>query len=258
MQSYVISLKTENKRREHINNEFGQQNIPFVFFDALTPNLAVPFAQKLKVKTEKQNLTKGELACFMSHVSLWIKMQDENIPYMAIFEDDVFLGKNANYYLNQKDWIDTNWNLIKLEAFAPKVFLGKIYKIFEIDERKAYELKGKNLGTAGYILSLQGAKILINYVESLESLPALDHLMFEDVIKHNLMDIVQMQPALCIQEMILFPAKNRQQFESKLVTERKNRMQLQKKKGFDKIKLEVIRLVTQLKTILFAKKSFFN
>lgn len=258
MQNYVISLKTEDKRREHINNEFGQQNIQFDFFDALTPNLAIFFAKKLKIKTENQSLTKGELACFMSHVSLWIKMKDENIPYMAIFEDDIFLGKNANYYLNQTQWIDTQWNLIKLEAFAPKVFLGKRYKKFEIDGRTIYKLKERNLGTAGYILSLKCAKILINYVQSVEHLPALDHLMFEDIIKHNVIEIVQMQPALCIQEMILLPSKNNQKFESKLAVERKKRMHSQKKKGFNKVKLEITRLITQFRTVLFAKKSFFN
>ena len=30
--NYVISLTTEQKRRKHITEEFGKQNIPFAFF----------------------------------------------------------------------------------------------------------------------------------------------------------------------------------------------------------------------------------
>lgn len=256
MQSYVISLETENKRRAHISNEFAKQNVKFNFFDALTPENAILFAKSLNIN-EQQNLAPGELACFMSHVSLWKKIQDENIPYMAIFEDDIFLGRNANQLLAEDDWIKSDWNLIKLEAFAPKIFLGKLLKKLVVSEREVYELKGKNLGTAGYILSTFGARTLLEYIQSVDDLPALDHLMFEDVIKNRIIKVNQVQPALCIQEMILFPVKSSQNFESKLVVERKKRMRMQKKKGMAKVKVELKRIIKQLMIMLFAKKSFF-
>jgi glycosyl transferase family 25 len=46
MKNIVISLKTATARREHIVQEFGKQNIGFEFFDALTPDLARPLAEK--------------------------------------------------------------------------------------------------------------------------------------------------------------------------------------------------------------------
>lgn len=36
--NYVISLTSAYQRREHIQKEFSQQNIPFEFFDALKPS----------------------------------------------------------------------------------------------------------------------------------------------------------------------------------------------------------------------------
>ena len=36
--NFVISISTADKRRNHIIQQFGQQNIPFEFFDAFTPS----------------------------------------------------------------------------------------------------------------------------------------------------------------------------------------------------------------------------
>lgn len=90
MRNIVISLKNAGARREHICNEFDKQKIDFEFFDALIPNLAKPFAEEMKLNVKDKYLTGGELACFMSHFSIWKKMVDEKILHVAIFEDDVF------------------------------------------------------------------------------------------------------------------------------------------------------------------------
>lgn len=36
--NYIISLPTAIQRREHIKQEFGKQDIPFEFYDALMPS----------------------------------------------------------------------------------------------------------------------------------------------------------------------------------------------------------------------------
>ena len=99
MKNTVISLTAAIDRREHIKTEFNKHNINFEFFDALTPSVAEAYAKKLCTNFESSNLSGGELACMMSHVSIWQKMIDESIPYLAIFEDDVYLGEDAEYLL---------------------------------------------------------------------------------------------------------------------------------------------------------------
>ena len=44
--NYVISLTRETKRRKHIEQEFGRQNILFSFFDAVTPDRIEDVAKK--------------------------------------------------------------------------------------------------------------------------------------------------------------------------------------------------------------------
>lgn len=252
----VISLSTALERRKHIQTEFGNQNINFEFFDALTPDLAYPLAQQLGLKFNPEILTKGELACFMSHVSIWKEMIDENIPYAAIFEDDVFLGEQAHKLLNDSTWIQPEWDIIKIEAFAERVFLeGNGTKIID-GQREIIKLVGSNLGTAGYILSLKGAQKYLDYVLKIHLIP-LDQVMFDEFISDEVYPVYQMTPALCIQEMMLFPEK-KTVLSSDLLAERKARMKKQKKKGWAKFQHEIFRIVTQIRVVMTANKVEFK
>lgn len=255
MQIQVISLTTALERRKHIQNEFGKQEISFDFFDALTPNLALPLAEKMALNFHCDRITKGELACFMSHVTLWKKMVDENIPYMAIFEDDIFLSENATELLSSSDWINEKWNIIKTEAFANKVVVGNVDKVENL-AREIAPLKSKNLGTAGYILSIKGAKSYLEYILNNQIIP-LDEMMFDFYVKSNNLNVYQLFPALCIQEMMLFPEK-KASLPSDLLVERKARMKKFKKKGSAKLKLECLRILKQIELILFGKISEFK
>lgn len=255
MNIQVISLASAVERRKHIQNEFIKHELNFNFFDALTPDVAAPLAEKMTLNTQEERITKGELACFMSHVSLWLKMVDENIPYMAIFEDDVFLGDHAKDLLKKSDWIDGSWHIIKTEAFADKVIVGKVDKIPNFGVEIA-PLKCRNLGTAGYILSIQGAKAYLEFILKNQIIP-LDELMFDAYIGLRKLQVYQLFPSLCMQEMLLFPEK-KSVLPSDLLEERKARMKKFKKKGFAKIKVEFLRIIHQIELIFLGKTSTFK
>ena len=133
------------------------QQIEFQYFDAIEPHQIEGTLQNIGVELKNCSLTKGEIGCFLSHVSLWKKIIDNNLSYMAIFEDDIYLGDDASFYLNSHDWIDPDWNIIKIEAFNERVLIGKPYVQLEKGSRSISKLKSCNLGTAGYILSIKGA-----------------------------------------------------------------------------------------------------
>jgi glycosyl transferase family 25 len=259
MEVFVISLSTASQRRQHINQEFAKKNLDFTFFDALTPEPAGEFANQLGLRVDDTLLTKGEIACFMSHVFLWNKMINENIPHMAIFEDDIYLGENVKAFLTDNSWIDSNWHLIKIEEFTNKVALGQKVKMFDGEPNRAlFELKSKNLGTAGYILSLHGAKQLISYIQALDKLIALDHLMFEKLIQDKILSVLQMKPALCIQDVTLYSTKDSVKFASHLYKERQVRMKYNKKTGLDKILLELSRIFQQIRNFILFKTVGFK
>lgn len=84
--NYVISLTSAYQRREHIQKEFSQQNIPFEFFDALKPSKELTsLMEKFIPNLLHAKLTEGEKACFMSHYMLWQKCLSEDLPYNLHF-----------------------------------------------------------------------------------------------------------------------------------------------------------------------------
>lgn len=122
MKKIVISLSSAIDRRQHIQSEFDKHNIDYEFFDALTPDIAISYTQTLGLDLSSTHLTQGEIACMMSHVAVWEKIINEDLDYATIFEDDIYLGEDAEKLLNSTDWIHPDWHIIKIEAFAKKTY----------------------------------------------------------------------------------------------------------------------------------------
>lgn len=258
MKNIVISLKTATARREHIVQEFGKQNVGFEFFDALTPDLVRPLAEKMQLNIQDEFLSPGELACFMSHVSIWQKMVDEHIPHLAIFEDDVYLGKNADYFLQEEAWLQSDWHIVKLEAFSRKI----LHELKGVDlgkQRRLFKLKGRHVGAAGYILSLNAAQYLMALLRQAEIKEPLDHLLFDPQYHTQGMSLYQMKPALCIQSY-LYEQAQENQFGSMLENERVERRQTESKaRTFsEKLAREWKRLNQQLQTSRYKKTIEFK
>lgn len=258
MKSIVISLKTAEQRRLHIQDQFGGQNIDFSFFDALTPDLALPLAQEMQLNIENDSLTNGELACFMSHVSVWQKMVDENIQHLAIFEDDVYLGENADYYLNDDNWIDLTWDIIKLEAFSKKIL--HVYTGFALkNNRKIFKLLGRHVGAAGYILSFKAAKYLLSLIKNNKITEPLDHIVFDPKYHGEDFPLYQMKPALCIQGYLYLKSDEnlfRSALENQRIVRRKG--ESRSRTIYEKIYRELVRFKQQINTSLFKKRIYFK
>ena len=202
MDTYVISLVNANNRRIHIDNEFSSKKINFHYFDAIEPHQIEETAEKLELKIDRAFLTQGEIGCLLSHVSLWHKMIKEDIEYMAIFEDDIYLANDTKEFLDAVDWIPLGADIIKIEAFSSSVMVELFSKKKVLKDRIIRRLKSRHLGTGGYILSKEGANTLLNYVRHLPVLSPIDNIMFEEYMFTHKNKIYQLFPALCIQDFL--------------------------------------------------------
>ncbi|MUG31811.1 glycosyltransferase family 25 protein [Psychrobacter sanguinis] len=254
MKNYVISLSSATDRREHIKKEFGKQQVDFEFFNALTPEMAKQYItdNALPFQLEPDHLTPVELACMMSHVAVWKKALYEGVSHFTVFEDDVYLGQDAAFYLNNSDWIKPDWHIIKIETMDNKVLLNSKWSVSVKNQRQLTTLKGKHLGAAAYIFSKQGAQKVLNYTLQHTMLP-IDETVFRDLINENVMPVYQMVPALCIQDTALNKSAEVSALPSTLEEDRRKRMRSEKKKALGKIRREVNRLIDQTKDALFAK-----
>ncbi|WP_434353969.1 glycosyltransferase family 25 protein [Psychrobacter sp. HD31] len=209
--NFVISLKKAQSRRQHINDVFTKANVSFDFFDAIEPSFGFLDKFDLSLDSKQKVLEEGEIACLLSHFSLWQRAIDEGFDFITIFEDDIYLGENANSFLSSYDWIPDECHLIKLEAFKPyrPMLQNKIPLAYN---RKLGILLERHLGGAGYIISKKLAQDLINYTKHQQALPALDYLLFDPFFINEVSvfnkvkapyHIHQLQPALCVQDMKL-------------------------------------------------------
>ena len=209
MENRVISLSSARARRKHIADTFGARGIPFRFFDALMPSEELNRAmEELVPGLAKQHLlSEVEKACFMSHVVLWKQALDEGLPYVAVFEDDVLLGENAEKFLAEDAWLEERFAvgtpfIVRLETmFMPvKTEAGGIAayqdRVFDL-------LCSEHWGTAGYIVSCEAMKFFLERFACLpsEEVKPVDCMMFSDLFDREGLPVYQLNPALCAQEL---------------------------------------------------------
>ncbi len=205
MKNYVISLNTAIERRKHIIHEFGKQDITFEFFDAITTHQLDEVSKQLGLLLfESQRLSAIEKACFLSHIYLWQKMVDNNLEYIAIFEDDIYLGKNAKSFLTDYQWLLNNLNdtdIVKLETAFEETHLNK--EVTGYENRYFSRLQSSHTGAAAYIISNKAASTLLQYIRALnvDDYIAIDHIIFGKLLSK--LHVYQMTPALSIQSTVL-------------------------------------------------------
>lgn len=253
LENYIISLATSHTRRQHIFSQFNSKSIPFSFFDAISSSEQLNSAttRLLPLFSEVDYLSLGEKGCFMSHISLWQHCLDQNLPYIGIFEDDIWLGEQANKFLTNDSW---------LQEFFPinEPFIIRLETVYEPCQIKSmprnsyhnhqiYKLCSPHHGTGGYIISQVAIKWLLSYLRNthLDDFTPIDVLMFEHLIPHTKINVYQLNPAICIQEAILHPQES--SLGSQIEVERsKKNPHISKRKLPQKIKREITRLKKQI------------
>lgn len=229
--NYIISLSSAKARRKHIESEFSTQHIKFEFFDALQPSeeldsLVAHYFPNIK---ESDNLTAGEKACFISHLELWNKCLKSDMPYITIFEDDIILGNDSAYFLNNSDWLTniktkSSCFIIRFETFLMPVKSTEDTSLVTINNRKFHFLESVHYGTAGYLISKSAIIYMLDKLQKLEKMLPIDQFMFNQYLTDRHLLIYQLTPALCVQELQF--NKQNSKLSSQIEEDRKNLNQL--------------------------------
>lgn len=253
MNNYVISLTSAQERRKHIESEFGKQHIPFQFFDAITPDLIAEKAKEFDIDISNTDLTPGEIACAFSHIALWHLAKQQNLDYICIFEDDIYLGENIAPFLNN-NYIDDHIDIVKLEKNIEVIETEKLADKCYYN-RELYQLKSRHPGTAGYIITKKGINYFLNKVKDLKH-TEIDNLIFNTCLKDENYIVWQLLPAICIQDAIM---SNQQKFKT-TISGRERRHSNAKKKSnlIEKINKEINRVKRKIRQRLFGKLVTFK
>ena len=250
MKKLIISLDDAHDRRQHIKEQFESNNISYDFFDAVRATEIDTVAERLSIPIANTRLGKNEIACFLSHASIWQLAVDKNYPYVCIFEDDVYLGENSEYYLNNiLELKPADTHILKLEVYNKVIKVDGNFKSLKVGDREIVKLATKHTGSAGYMITLETARILLDIVRDYEKLIPVDHIVFGDFLRDYEANIYQIMPAICIQSQHYKHAKP---MISYLESERINRggVPTNNKRFVSKVVREGKRLIKQLKNAI--------
>ena len=116
---FIISLLRATERREHISKQMQEQNIPFEFVDAVDGRALTEHQKSLADLTLAEELlghtlVPGEIGCALSHIGIYEKMVQENIPSCIILEDDMIFDPQFKSIIQKIEALKNSWELIYL------------------------------------------------------------------------------------------------------------------------------------------------
>lgn len=97
---FVINLESAIDRRESITQQMNKYNLNFEFIKAVDKNHLTETQRKYYSEEESildfgRGLTDGEIACALSHYSIFEKILKENIKTAIVFEDDIIINEDT-------------------------------------------------------------------------------------------------------------------------------------------------------------------
>ena len=144
---YCLNLERCKDRRALMEQRFSEQNLEVEYFTGVD-------AKAMEVTEEhmKGRSCVGEYGCLASHFKIWEDIVAKGHDKAVILEDDVDLVSEF------KSKIES----LKLPEKWDVIYLYKVSPIFEGEENEDLN-RGRSLSNATYIMSLEGAKKLIQF-----------------------------------------------------------------------------------------------
>ncbi|NP_001096660.1 procollagen galactosyltransferase 1-A precursor [Xenopus laevis] len=177
---FLINLKHRQDRRERMKRTLYELQIDYKLVDAVygktlnqtqVSELGIKMLPDYKDPYHGRPLTRGEMGCFLSHYNIWKEISERNLAVSAVFEDDlrfeIYFKRRLQTLLHDLETAKLDWDLI---------YLGR--KRMQVDEPEEPVPGVRNLvvsdysyWTLGYLISLRGAKKLLNAEPLVKMLP---------------------------------------------------------------------------------------
>ena len=121
----IISLKDSSDRWTSVLNEFKRLSLTPIKFEAVDgrkANFKIPYTTEISnnIRCPKKiydEMTSGEIACFLSHRKCWEEFIESDFEWALIGEDDIFLSEKSKKLLTSPDWIPSGVDLVQIGSF---------------------------------------------------------------------------------------------------------------------------------------------
>ncbi len=181
---FVVNLKRHTDRRQHITQELQKLALPYRMIEAVDGQLLSDdeiqkvYSEEgaIKDKSVKRPLSKSEIACALSHQSIYKIMLAEDIEQAIILEDDAVLNQQfiETAQAAQK-LLPNDWQLLLLGY--GEFFDGKKWQFHEICQIQIAQSLSADLKitlplsiaycTFAYLINQSGARQLLEQIQPL-------------------------------------------------------------------------------------------
>lgn len=159
MKTFVINLEREPIKRKYIIQECQKLKLNFELYNAIDGyKLTENYIKENVFDYPECNLTKGEIGCALSHINVYKKIIEEDLPYALILEDDAILNIELPKFLSCFE---------KQKKEGITLLTADFYycenKKFNIDNFEVFKVL-KAVRATGYIITNNTAKKLVKFL----------------------------------------------------------------------------------------------
>ena len=170
MKVLLINLDRSTERLRQIKQQLEQLNISFERVAAIDANTLSDQALDF-VKTPNFEypypLTKGEIACFLSHRKCWELIVSSNEDWTLVLEDNALISPRIVEYIANSEWIPKECELIQLTYTDLPTYTNKVLEVpHNTLMRTEYS---SPFGTSAYLISKKVASIALEHSKVLQS-----------------------------------------------------------------------------------------
>lgn len=161
--NFYINLDRSVSRNQHMIEQFASFKIPVTRISAIDGQ-ALETSDTRRMNPEKENyrkLTKGEIACFMSHRKAWQALLDCESTHGIIFEDDIKLSKSAKTLLSDLSSLSEDVGLLKLDNMPFGAMTSNAMSIPGHDYM-IKQIQTKAVSSAAYVISREYAQRMLD------------------------------------------------------------------------------------------------
>ncbi len=169
---YVINLKQDIEKKMHMKKLCKENSLQCHFVDAVygknltEDNIEQVYSKKKAIHEFGRELTKGEIGCALSHLSVYKEIVEKNIEMAIIVEDDIVIEDGFLELLNSVDTFPKMWECILLGHYRfsfRKLETASSYweRVRINDKYEVVRLMEHAYGTHGYLINKKGAIKLI-------------------------------------------------------------------------------------------------
>lgn len=197
MKIYLINLAIRPDRLRFMKAQLDAQGLPFTRIDAINglgdENIGYP--------ANHPRLSKGEYACYLSHVKCWEAFIASGDKHCLVLEDDIKLSKHFSKILNHAPFFSHRGAITRLECRPFRTRVSKFWR-YRFEGHKLRKITAFDGAAGALVLTREYASYILKHHKTPE-IPVDDLLLDRGSTNYRPHRVYQLDPAPATQMVFL-------------------------------------------------------